>query len=80
MRCKLPAAGSSNGKMPDFYQTTAKRDDGVYTGGPTSTGVMKKMLQKHYPLIYEEFVQGKSPYSRTKIIGGAVNRCVQNFG
>jgi hypothetical protein len=65
MVCLLPGAA----KLPTVNQP-CKVKSGLEE--PTSTGEMSKYLAKHFPDIYSEFIEGKSPYSSSKLVNGKI--------
>ena len=69
MRCILPGGD----RLPTVNQQS-KLTSGVLPTKPTSTGKMADFLKKHYPKVHAEFIEGKSPYSRTRVVDGEVIR------
>ena len=63
MKCILPGAHKFNGGV--VKQKSIQPPSGVFSPNPTSTGKMAAYLSKYFPAIYEEFVVGMSPYSRS---------------
>ena len=69
MRCILPGGS----KLPTVVQQSEIKG-GKPPTEPTSTGKLTQFLKKHYPIVHREFIEGKSPYSRSRVVDGEVVR------